>query len=112
MIEASSIPLPEADNQLKLKTAPSAAGFATTGGMRRTSLSRPATGHRKSEKPSMNAFVCGSPHAKTTTLRIIHGVQALRISDFELRISELRIVTGSLLLSPCASWFDSSASKA
>src|SRR3982074_1305629 len=82
------MPLPDADSQLKLKTAPSAVGFATTGGTRRTSLSRPGIGIFSSENPSRNAFVCGNPHTKTTTLRIIHGSQARRISDCELRISD------------------------
>ena len=40
--------------------------------------------------PSRNAFVCGNPQTKTTTLRIIQGSQARRISDFELRISNLK----------------------
>src|ERR1700730_4768583 len=79
MIEASRIPLPDADSQLKLKTAPSAVGLATTGGTRRTSLSRPGTEIFNSENPSMNAFVCGRPQTNTTTLRMIHGNQARRI---------------------------------
>ena len=90
MTEARKIPLPVADSQLKLKTAASAVGFETTGGMRITSLSRPGTGILGAEIPSSKAFVCGNPQTKTTTLRIIQGIQARRISDFGLRIAEFR----------------------
>src|SRR5438309_11620670 len=101
MIEATKIPLPVADSQLKLKTAASDVGFTTTGGMRITSLSRPGTGIFGAVIPSSKAFVCGNPQTKTTTLRIIHGIQARRISDFGLRISEFSerldtLVVGSL----------------
>src|SRR5712691_6977432 len=85
------MPLPDADRKLKLKTAFSGAGFATTGGTRSTSLSRPGIGIFSAEMPSRNDFVCGNPQTNTTTLRIIHGSQARNISDFELRIvSEAR----------------------
>ena len=80
MIDARKIPLPVADIQLKLKIAASAVGFATTGGTRITSLSRPSTGIVGAEIPSSKAFVCGNPQTKTTTLRIIQGIQARRIS--------------------------------
>src|SRR5882762_9670905 len=91
MIEASKMPLPEADKKLKLKTAFSAAGLATTGGTRRTSLSRPGIGILGAAIPSRNPLVCGNPQTKTTTLRIIHGSQAWNISDLEWRIvSEAR----------------------
>src|SRR5437899_9905731 len=83
MIEASKMPLPVADSQLKLKTAPSAVGFTTTGGTRSTSLSRPATAIFGKEIRSRKALVCGKPQTKATTLRIIHGSQALRIADCE-----------------------------
>src|ERR1700694_1669921 len=102
MIEASKIPLPDADKKLKLKPACSAAGLATTGGTRRTSLSRPRTGIFGAAIPSRNPFVCGSPQTKTTTLRIIQGSQAWNISDFELRIADFSVAssvvqsTGSL----------------
>src|SRR5213080_5586107 len=97
MIEARKIPLPVADNQLKLKIAASAVGFATTGGMRITSLSRPGTGILGAEIPSSKAFVCGNPQTKTTTLRIIQGIQARRISDFGLRISDfISLALGSI----------------
>src|SRR6266536_2167383 len=76
MIEASRMPLPVADSQLTLKTAPSAVGFTTTGGTRSTSLSRPATAIFGKEIPSRKALVGGKPQTKTTTLRIIHGSQA------------------------------------
>src|SRR6266550_7562541 len=88
MIEASRIPLPEADSQLKLKTAPSAVGLATTGGIRTTSLSRPGAANLSNENPSRKLFVCGKPQTKTTTLRMIQGTHARRISDCEFRVAE------------------------
>src|SRR5258708_29757329 len=93
MIEASKRPLADADKKLKLKTAFSGAGFATTGGTRRTSLSRPRIGIFGAAIPSRNPFVCGSPQTKTTMLRIIQGNQALNISDFELRIADSSVVS-------------------
>src|SRR5438552_2610023 len=98
MIEASKMPLPEADKKLKLNTAFSAAGLATTGGTRRTSLSRPGIGIFGAAIPSRKPFVCGKPQTKTTTLRIIHGSQARNISDLELRVvSEARASARALL---------------
>src|SRR2546426_12682023 len=108
MIDARKIPLPVADNQLKLKTAASAVGFETTGGMRMTSLSRPVTGIFGAEIPSSKAFVCGNPQTKTTTLRIIHGIQARRISDFGLRISEFSERLASLVVGSFSNSFFSS----
>src|SRR5437016_13633042 len=96
MIEARKIPLPVADSQLKVKTAASGVGFATTGGMRITSLSRPGTGIFGAEIPSSKAFVCGNPQIKTTTLRIIHGSQARRILDCGLRNAEFKPLVQSL----------------
>src|ERR1700716_396227 len=84
MIEASKMPLPEADKKLKLKTAFSGAALATTGGTRRTSLSRPRIGIFGAAIPSRNPFVCGKPHTKTTMLRIIHGSQARKRSPRRL----------------------------
>src|SRR5208283_4752500 len=77
MMDAKKMPLPEADNQLKLNTAGSAAGFATTGGTRRIKLCRPATGILKIEILSRKALMLGSPHKNTVTLRISQGTQAL-----------------------------------
>src|SRR5947207_12226237 len=94
MIEANKMPLPDADRKLKLKTAFSAVGFATTGGTRSTSLSRPGIGLFGAARPSRNPFVCGSPQMKTTTLRMIHGSQARNISDFELRNSDSELELG------------------
>src|SRR5712692_6440741 len=88
MIEASKMLLPDADRKLKLKTAFSAVGFATTGGTRSTSLSRPWIGIFGAEMPSRNPFVCGNPQTKTTTLRIIHGSQASIIANRGLRIAD------------------------
>src|SRR2546421_6035631 len=95
MIEANKMPLPDADRKLKLKTAFSAVGFATTGGTRSTSLSRPGIGIFGAARPSRNPFVCGNPQTKTTTLRMIHGSQARNISDFELRISNFESGLGN-----------------
>src|SRR2546425_6777729 len=81
IIEAKKIPLPVADNQLKLKTAASAVGLLTTGGIRMTSLSRFGTAIFGAESPSRKPFVCGNPQTKTTTLRIIHGNQARSVSE-------------------------------
>src|SRR5579863_7579609 len=44
MTAASRIPEPVAESQFKPNTAPSAVGFATTGGTRCTNLLRPVTG--------------------------------------------------------------------
>src|SRR5207244_9697276 len=81
MIDAKKIPLPVADNQLRVKTAPSVAGLATTGGTRITSLSSPGTEILGAEIPSRKDVVCGNPQTNTTTLRIIHGSQARSVSE-------------------------------
>src|SRR5712691_951235 len=81
MIEANKMPLPDADRKLKLKIAFSAVGFATTGGTRSTNLSRPGIGILGAAMPSRNPFVCGNPQTKTTTLRMIHGSQARKVSE-------------------------------
>src|ERR1051326_1973112 len=110
MSEATKMPLPVADSQLKVKIAGSAVGLATTGGTRMTSLSSPGTKIFGAEIASSKDFVCGNPQTKTTTLRIIHGSQARTISDFGLRISEVRsLMAGSMANSlfgssgPCVS---------
>src|SRR5258708_4114101 len=91
MIEANRMPVPEADKKLKLRTAFSATDFGTTGGTRNTSLSRPQIGIFGAVIPSRNPLVCGKPQTKTTMLRIIHGCQALNISDLEFKsMSEAR----------------------
>src|SRR5438552_3969104 len=101
MLDASKMPLPEADKKLKLKTAFSAVGLATSGGTRKTSLSRPGTRIFGAEMPSKNAFVSGNPQTKTTTLRMIHGSQAWNISDFDLRlVSEARASARATLALP------------
>src|SRR5213592_2243510 len=80
MIDAKKIPVPVADSQLKLKTAASLVGFATTGGIRITNLSSQGTGNFGAEMPSRSVLIWGNPHKKTTTLRTIHGNQARKIS--------------------------------
>src|SRR4051812_16075650 len=72
------IAVPDADNQLNRNTAGSAVGFATTGGMRSTILSRPGIGMLGAEMWLRNPFTCGVPHAKTITIRITHGISATR----------------------------------
>src|SRR5437868_5574170 len=70
------IPEPVIDSQLKLKTAPSGVGLATTGGTRWIMLWRPSTGKRKMEKLSSHAFTEGRPQRKTMTLKMSQGTQA------------------------------------
>ena len=72
------IAVPDADSQLKMNTAASGVGLATTGGMRSTILSRPAIGMFGAEMWLRNVFTCGVPHAKTITVRITHGISATR----------------------------------
>ena len=45
----------------------------TTGGTRNTALSSPVTGNLGADSAFNAAFTCGSPQAKTTTLRTIQG---------------------------------------
>src|SRR5258706_10175096 len=95
---ATKIPLPVADNQLKVKIAASGlvglpgVGVGTTGGVRTTTLCRPGTGKsilvapcctRISPRidlvtysPFKKFFACGIPQTKTKTLSNTHGVQA------------------------------------
>ena len=80
MMAATRMPLPVADSQLKLNTAPSAVFFATTGGTRRIRLCSPLTGILKIEILSRKALTLGSPHRNTNTLRMTQGVHALTTS--------------------------------
>src|SRR4029450_5506200 len=70
---ARRIAVPVADSQFRLNTAASGAAVATTGGTRNTALSSPAIGSFGAEMPFSSALTCGSPHAKTRTLKTIHG---------------------------------------
>src|SRR4051812_33916102 len=76
MIAVIRIAVPDAESQLKRKTAGSAVSFKTTGGTRVTSLSRPAIGMLGAEMRFRNAFICGVPQANTVTVRTIHGAIA------------------------------------
>src|SRR5215469_15973509 len=80
MMAATRIPVPLAESQFKLNTAPSGVGFATTGGTRNIKLCRPATGILKMERLSKNVLTAGSPQRNTITVRMAHGVQALATS--------------------------------
>src|SRR5690242_19194571 len=80
MMAATRMPVPLADSQFRLKTVLSGVGFATTGGTRRIKLCRPLTGILRIERLSKNVLMTGSPHRKTTTLRMAHGVQAFATS--------------------------------
>src|SRR5271167_4046800 len=78
MIAERRIPVPVADKMLTLKTAASAFGAVTTGGIFCTSSWRPATRIFSIQSPSRDARTCGVPQRKTNTPRMIHGVQARR----------------------------------
>src|SRR5260370_141382 len=80
MTAAIRMPLPVADSQLKLNTAPSGALLATTGGTLRIRLCRPLTGILKTEILSRMALTLGNPQRKTSTLRMTQGTQALATS--------------------------------
>src|SRR5512138_3898313 len=73
---ASRIAVPVADSQLNVNTAASGAAVVTTGGTRNTALSSPTTVIFGAESPLSTAFTCGSPHANTSRLRMIHGAYA------------------------------------
>src|SRR4051812_26533618 len=84
MIDAMRIAVPVADSQLKMKTAPSGAGVATTGGTRVTSLSSPAIASFGDDTPLRKFFTVGRPQANTTTLRMIHGVHERSVGGREV----------------------------
>ena len=72
------MPVPVAERRLRLYTAASMRGAATTGGIFCTSSCRPATGTFEIQTPSSAARTCGVPHRNTQTLRMTHGIQARR----------------------------------
>ena len=55
------IPVPVNESQLKLKTAVSAVGAATTGGILKISLSASGTGTLNEERPSSRRLDLGNP---------------------------------------------------
>src|SRR5512133_2279010 len=71
---AMRIAVPDADSQLKMNTAASGVGFATTGGILNTILSSPDTGMFGADNPLRKPLTCGVPHANTITMRMIHGI--------------------------------------
>src|SRR5215207_809114 len=80
MTAARRIAVPVAESQLRLNTAASADGVATTGGTRKMALSSPATGNFGAEIALSAAFTCGSPHANTSPLSTTHGRYAFALT--------------------------------
>ena len=60
--------MPVAESQLRVKTAASAVGWATTGGTRCTSWSRPEIAIFGAEIPFRTLLTTGKPQANTKTL--------------------------------------------
>ncbi len=77
IILAMKIPVPVADRILNMYTAGSALSAVTTGGTLITRLCKPGIGNLYTQRPSRKVLICGRPQMKTSTLRIIQGVQAL-----------------------------------
>src|SRR5580700_4653531 len=75
MTAAISMPEPVYDNQVKLKTAPSGVGFATTGGTLATSLSRPSTGNFQVANGFTKALNQSVPHTSSNTQTMIQGMR-------------------------------------
>ena len=69
--------VPVMDSRLKLYTAASVVGVATTGGTFCTNSCKPLTGNLMMNKESSQALTCGMPHRNTHTLRTIQGSHAL-----------------------------------
>src|ERR1700730_11124576 len=80
MTAAIKMPVPEADSQLSWKIAASAVGLATTGGTRWIRLCNPLMGTLKIDSLSKKLFTDGSPHRKTSTLRMAQGTHAFTTS--------------------------------
>src|SRR5436190_14903638 len=68
-------------------------GCATTGGIFCTSSFNPVIGTFASQTLSSAVRTCGVPQRNTNALRMIHGVQALRIAPAESR--GVRSATGA-----------------
>src|SRR5271155_4015449 len=81
MIAATRMLDPVADNQFSEYTAPSAVGLRTTGGTRCTIWCRPTTGYFGADHLSRRALTVGSPHAKTTILKMSQGTHAFATCD-------------------------------
>ena len=73
---ATRMPVPVADSQFKTKTAASAFFSGATGGTRKTTWSRLATGKLSTEMPFRKAFTTGNPQMNTTMMSNSHGVHA------------------------------------
>src|SRR2546423_7252593 len=82
---ATRIPVPVAVSQFSVKTASSglvgfsAVGAVTTGGVRTTTLCRPATWNFGAEMLLRNPFNCGRPQRNTRRLNNTQGAQARTI---------------------------------
>src|SRR6476646_3546760 len=72
----TKMPVPAIDSTLKLNTAASAAGVATTGGIFMTILSRPGMAYFQDQMASAAFLNAGVPQANTNTDRMTHGIQA------------------------------------
>src|SRR5258708_6276086 len=75
------MPVPLALSQLKLNTAASGFGAATTGGTREMSPSSPGTLILMTEIESSQLFSCGVPHENRITQRSAHGIHARSTVD-------------------------------
>src|SRR5262245_23125893 len=102
-IPDSSNPVPVAESQFNTKIASSAFGCGTTGGARKTILSRPGTGISMTEILLRKVLTCGSPHRKTSNERTIHGIHAMKASRREyLRSGSTDC--GRVSCAPSSSW--------
>src|SRR5262245_47452118 len=72
---AKKMPVPVADSQTKSNFASSAFGAGTTGAVRTIALSRPGTGYCGVTRFN-SFFTCGSPQAKTKSVRSTQGIHA------------------------------------
>src|SRR5262245_39734397 len=81
MTAAIRMAVPVADSQLRVNTAGSAVGCATTGGTRCTSWSNPAATIFGAEIPFSKLLIEGSPQRNTTALKISQGRSDRRMSD-------------------------------
>src|SRR5438552_6937065 len=83
----TKIPVPVAASQFSVNTASSGlvgfsgVGVVTTGGVRTTTLCKPATLNLGAEMLLRNPFNCGTPQRNTKRLNNTHGAQARVMSD-------------------------------
>ena len=80
MIAAIRMPVPVADSQFSVKTAASGVGFGDDRRHAHDQVVQPVrSGSGAIEMLLSKSLTCGSPHRKTSTLRITHGVHAWMI---------------------------------